>query len=162
MNVDGGAGNGGITDIGECALHGGSGLRLRRCCHPEKTGEYHRSNQRQSYKAKTQKRCGWIRYSRERVAHEFLLSRLAREVKVVPANSHRANARAANSAGLLAWRPLAGGLPIRLAFGDLAGQWLARNGRRLTVARRRRFRTVFPNTEFAGGCGRAQAQRSVL
>src|SRR5579862_5108379 len=29
------------------------------------------------------------------------------------------------------------------------GQWLARNWRRLTVARRRRLCTVFPNAEFA-------------
>src|SRR5271169_6844933 len=36
---------------------------------------------------------------------------------------------------------------------DPAGQWLARVWRRLTVARRRRFHTVFPNAEFAGGCG---------
>ena len=32
---------------------------------------------------------------------------------------------------------------------DPAGQWLARYGRRLTVARRRRLHTVFPNAEFA-------------
>jgi hypothetical protein len=49
-------------------------------------------------------------------SHEFLLSRLAREVKVVPAKSREAISRAANSAGLLAWRPLAHGLPIRLAL----------------------------------------------
>jgi hypothetical protein len=55
-------------------------------------------------------------------SHEFLLSRLAREVKVVPAKSREAISRAANSAGLLAWRPLARGLPIRLALDDPAEQ----------------------------------------
>ena len=54
-----------------------------------------------------------------------------------------------DSAGLLAWRPQASGLPIRLASEDPAGQWLARRWRRLTVARRRRLHTVFPIAELA-------------
>ena len=55
----------------------------------------------------------------------FLRSRLAREVKVVPVHALEAMDWAANSAGLLTWRPRAGGLPNRLAFADLAGKWLA-------------------------------------
>ena len=49
---------------------------------------------------------------------------------------------------------------MRLALADLAEQWLARNWRRLTVARRRRLCTVFPNAEFAGECGRSGARQA--
>ena len=41
----------------------------------------------------------------ERRCMSFLLSRLAREVKVVPANSHERVRGLQDSAGLLAWRP---------------------------------------------------------
>ena len=44
---------------------------------------------------------------------------------------------------------------------NLAGQWLARIWRRLTVARRRRFHTVFPNAEFAGECKWANGAASM-
>ena len=61
-------------------------------------------------------------------------------------------ARAADFAGLLAWRQWltmslgqrAGGLPAALSL-----QWFTNNNVRLTVARRRRRFTVFPSTKSA-------------
>jgi len=64
----------------------------------------------------------------------FLLSRLAREVKVVPTNSHEANSWAANSAGLLAWRPRACGLPTRLALSTTNEEGPCRTVARARVA----------------------------